>query len=127
MKTLVFVACLLAVAYASDPEKVKAFYESYAKCSEELGVAAGTMDAKAIKCVGEKAGLYDEQGVLLKEKCLEYIDGLASDTKKDQAKELVSNCLEKEWQGSASNNDKAIAAIQCTLQQNIMDLFDKPQ
>ncbi|KAH0950396.1 hypothetical protein HN011_011450 [Eciton burchellii] len=122
MKTFLFV-CLLAIAYASDPEKLKAFSEVYAACNKELNVPDGQKDARTILCLTKKEKIYDN-GEFSKDKSLAYLYNLVPDANRDQIKEILTNCIEQVPQGSQSNDERSLAIMDCTLKQNIMDLFD---
>ncbi|CAL1676516.1 unnamed protein product [Lasius platythorax] len=135
MKNLLLVACLLTISFASDPAKVKKFYDSIDTCVQELhtpgvpkksplNIEQYTPDI--VLCSLHKHDMIDEQGLIIKEKLFENFDNIISDeTKLRQAKEIISMCIEQAYQSPVSNYEKTMAVINCGTR--VIDLFEKPQ
>ncbi|XP_071579503.1 uncharacterized protein [Temnothorax nylanderi] len=124
MKTLVLVACLLAVVYAAN-EKVTRFHENVAKCSQELNKPPA--GPEVIFCVLQKGGNIDEEGKYILEKGLADFDNLISDeAKRNQAKDTVRKCYETlEYKGpKEANTEQTMKGVQCALP--TVALIDKP-
>ncbi|TGZ49409.1 hypothetical protein DBV15_11912 [Temnothorax longispinosus] len=113
MKTLVLVACLLAVVYAAN-EKVTRFHENVATCSQELNKPPAGPEI-------------DEEGKYILEKGLADFDNLISDeAKRNQAKDTVRKCYETlEYKGpKEANTEQTMKGVQCALP--TVALIDKP-
>ncbi|KAH0950397.1 hypothetical protein HN011_011451 [Eciton burchellii] len=124
MKTFVFIAFLLVMAYAADLEEVKLFYKTYMECIKELGLPTSEkLHAKGIKCVGEKENLYDKEDKIISEKLRAYFDKIFITGFIEQGNEIMLNCIEEGYQGSGNNYEKSIAFIECCLKNNIQDFI----
>ncbi|CAL1685188.1 unnamed protein product [Lasius platythorax] len=135
MKNLLLVTCLLTISFAIDPAKVKKFYDGIDICVQELhtpgvpiklplNIEEYTSDI--VLCSLHKHKLIDEQGLIRKEKLIEYNNYIISDkTKLRQANEIISMCVEQAYQSPGSNYEKTKAFIKCGIR--VIDLIDKPQ
>ncbi|XP_014480089.1 PREDICTED: uncharacterized protein LOC106747250 [Dinoponera quadriceps] len=128
MKTLVIIAGVLAVmtvVNGLNVEKLRNFYQQYAKCDEELGGTSVELHPEKIHCALVKLGkIVKANGEFDKEETLKSIEETITDANKlKQAKMLFHKCYNETIQGGSTGKEQTMKIVTCASA--IVDLLDK--
>ncbi|XP_014487549.1 PREDICTED: uncharacterized protein LOC106751224 [Dinoponera quadriceps] len=128
MKTLIIIISVLAITvkiYGLNIERLRRFYDSITKCSQELGIPLTEGHADVVLCAIIKDGqVFDENGAFVKEATFKALeDGISDTNKLEQAKQIFEKCYDDANQKDLTSEERKKEINSCSY--STVSFFDK--